>query len=265
MSMGEKLLTIAKRMRDVYGKGTVIGYTQGYDNGKSDGVEIGFTSGFNRGHDAGKKAQWDHFWDVNQQNGTRKNYQYAYVGTGFDFRNFYPKYDIVVEGAFNQAFALWNIDADRHKGSLKQRLDECGVRMDLSGSTNLLQVFLYSKFTELPAIALPPSVNNRQIFGQCSDLHTIEKLIVSEGTNFDECFKNTVSLENIEFQGVIGQNGLDLSDCTRLSRESLLSLLACLKDYAGTSSHTVTLGSKNLAKLTESEKEEAAAKGWRLV
>ena len=47
-----------------------------------------------------------------------------------------------------------------------------------------------------------------------------------------------------------------------------MSIINCLKDYStdtsGTS-HTVTLGTTNLAKLTDEQKAIATEKGWSLV
>lgn len=270
MSMGEKLVQITENMKNVYGRGYVGGFQEGekngYESGFSDGVKNGFDAGYNTGHQDGKKAQYDAFWDVNQKNGTRMNYQYAYVGSGFNFDNFYPKYDIAPIGAFNQAFALWNTSATAHKGSLKKRLESCGVTLDLSKATAMTQAFLRTWFTELPAIVLPGEVRNYQIFSDCIYLETIEKLIVTEKTGFDECFKGAAALKNIQFEGIIAHNGLDFSDCPLLTKESILSILDCLKDYSQTgTTHSVTLGSVNLSKLTENQKAIATQKGWRLV
>lgn len=269
MSIGEKLLTITEKTTDVYKKGCVVGYADGYadgyEAGKTEGIEQGRISGFDKGYTYGEQAQWNRFWDVNQQMGQRTNYQYAYVGTGFSFENFYPKYDIVPQAGFNQAFVLWNENEATQKDSLKARLDECGVKLDTSRATSLNQAFWRSFFTQLPAVNLIAGNKNTQVFAECPYLQSVEKVIVDEGSIFTDCFKGAVSLETVEFQGVIGQNGLNLSDSPLLTRQSILSLLNCLKNYAGTSTHTVTLGSTNLEKLTDGEIQSAAAKGWKLI
>jgi hypothetical protein len=72
-------------------------------------------------------------------------------------------------------------------------------------------------------------------------------------------------LENVTFEGTIGQNGLNFSWSINLSHDSLMSIINCLKDYSGTgTTKTVTLGATNLAKLTTAEKAVATQKGWTL-
>lgn len=271
MSVGEKLVTITENMTDIYGRAYVggfsegheVGYKIGYDKGVDIGTNGGFTVGYDKGSAAGKQSEYDLFWDANQKNGQRTNYQYAYLGNGFSFDNFYPKYDIAPKGAFNQAFALWNSDENVHKGNLAERLVHCGVKMDLSKATAMMQAFYRGYFTHLPAIHLPGGITNHQIFGDCVYLETVDKLIVDEKTVFSECFKGAVALENIQFEGVIGQNGLDFSACPLLRRESMLSAIGCLKDYSGTSgTYRIVFGAVNLAKLTEEEIKAATDKGW---
>lgn len=271
MRIGQKLVTITENMTDVYGRAYVGGFGEGweagqktgYDQGMEMGINSGFTHGYDRGMEAGKKEEYDRFWDANQKEGQRTNYQYAYLGNGFSFDNFYPKYDIAPTGAFSMAFALWNSDESVHKGDLAQRLKECGVKMDLSKTTGMMQAFYRGYFTHLPAIHLHSGVSNYQIFGNCIYLETVEKLIIDEETVFSECFMGASALTNVSFEGVIGQNGLDFSDCPLLSRESLLSAMECLKDHSGTGgTYRIVFGEENLAKLSEDEIKTATDKGW---
>ena len=95
-------------------------------------------------------------------------------------------------------------------------------------------------------------------------LHSIDKIIVSEKTVFINSFENLPALVNVIFEGVIAQNDLDLSGAPLLSYDSVKSVVDCLKDYAGASGHSVKLGSVNLNKLTQADREIAARKGWTL-
>ena len=264
MSMGEKLVQITENMRDVYGRGYVGGFQEGSETGYATGFSDGVKNGFDAGYNKGQEDKYDQFWNHNQAEGTRQVYQYAYVGDGFDFGNFYPKYDIRPIGLANHMFVNWN-NGDIHKDSLKKRLEECGVVLDTSQATNLTQAFFSSYFTELPEINLPAGSTTTRIFGNMPYLKAIVKLVAEEKTLFQNCFQSVPELETVLFSGVIGQNGLDLSGSPLLSQESLLSLIDCLKDYSGSSKeYSVTLGSENLAKLTESQKAVATQKGWRL-
>lgn len=217
-------------------------------------------------YDAGQSAERERFWDINQDYGNRVNYQNGYGGKGFNFDNFYPKYDVrSIDNSMSQCFATWQ--GEMCSGSLKQRFEECGVVLDTSKATSVNQMFYGSyRITEIPTIHLPAGVVNKQIFYMCYSLVTIEKVVVYEGTTYTNCFDGCDALENVTFDGVIGQNGLNFSDCPNLSYESIMSVINCLKDYTGTgTTHSVTFGKNNLAKLTDEDKAIATEKGWTLV
>jgi hypothetical protein len=79
------------------------------------------------------------------------------------------------------------------------------------------------------------------------------------GNNFGSC----TELQNLTIVGTIGQNGLDLHWSEKLTHDSLMSVINCLKDYSGTgTTHTVTLGATNLNKLDKDEIAIATQKGW---
>lgn len=126
------------------------------------------------------------------------------------------------------------------------------------------------------------------VFSGCTSLKSLEnhKITVEEGGVY--MFQNCKSLETlpmiwcymssvygllgmfdgctnlVNFGGLSGVNvKFDLSPCTKLSHESLLNVINNLENV--TSSTTLTLGSTNLAKLTDEEKAIATGKGWTLV
>ena len=55
---------------------------------------------------------------------------------------------------------------------------------------------------------------------------------------------------------------LDLSPCTNLTHDSIMVVINGLQTV--TETQTLTLGSTNLAKLTDEEKQIATDKGWTL-
>jgi hypothetical protein len=89
------------------------------------------------------------------------------------------------------------------------------------------------------------------------------KLVVHENLKYTNTFSNCPALTTLIIEGTIGQNGFDVSSCTKLSHDSLMSIINALK--SGVSGLTVTLGSANLAKLTDAEKAIATQKGWTLL
>lgn len=269
MAMGEKLLKIMKNSDSIYGSGYMagesnglkIGYQRGYDEAYPAGIQLGYRNGLQAGAEDERRA----FWKIFQQEGKRINYQTAFPGFGFDFNNFYPMFDIRPTQSCSTMFFGWN-RSETQKGSLKTRLYACNVELDTSQTTNLTQAFYNCHFTDIPTIVMPGGVATKWIFANNPYLTMIDRVIVEESTVFTNCFDGDAALEQVIFQGVIGQNGLDVSDCIHLNKYSLQSIVECLKDYSGSSTtHTVTLGAENLAKLTAQEIANAKAKGWKLV
>lgn len=260
-------------------------YNTGYTKGKTEGTEEGYASGYIEGEikgyqegygiqdqvienaneelikilsgtNTGGKNWYDTFWDAFQDYGNRKDYDQAFIM--WNDEAFKPKYDIIIKGYGAGAFRKSKIT------DLKGILEKLGVKLDTSENTTLLQMFQDSTITHIPEINATKSTNNNYTF-PIDSLLTIDKLIVSETTPYGSSTFMCKNLESIIFEGVIGQNGLDLSKCTKLSRESLISVINCLKDYSRTSTtYTCTLGTTNLAKLTDAEKVVATQKGWTL-
>ena len=71
-------------------------------------------------------------------------------------------------------------------------------------------------------------------FAYCTNLVTIEKLIVNENTPMTSWFGNgtdlssTIKLENLEIEGKIGQSGFKVSAQKKLTKASILSILKAL-------------------------------------
>jgi len=183
--------------------------------------------------DAGKQSEYDAFWDTFQQNGNRTNYNRAFFSetmaqSGWNDENYNPKYDIVTTSG---AQTFW-----------------CALITD----------------TKVP-ITLKDGCNANTMFGSCTKLVAIPKLIL-EGTvsSWANAFITCNALEEIEFEGVI-DNNIDFSPCQKLAYKSLMNIIEHLKDFSDTTTtRTLTLGTENLAKLTDTEKASATQKGWTL-
>jgi hypothetical protein len=145
-------------------------------------------------------------------------------GCWFGFENFYPTADIRPIGDASRLFYNWSTNWSTQTGSLKQRLEECGVVLDTSKATVLSNAFAYcgAIIKELPTIDCTGLTASTQVFRDGYDgLSTIEKVIVNENTTFDRWFYYT-NIKNITFEGVIGQN-LDISYKEQNSKKSWLS------------------------------------------
>lgn len=93
---------------------------------------------------------------------------------------------------------------------------------------------------------------------------------MSKITNTSSWFSGCYKLENLQF-GYNIKYSFSLSNSSKLSVDSLLSVLNGLYDYVGkgesvpsSSYGKLTLGSTNLAKLSDGQKAIATAKGWTL-
>jgi hypothetical protein len=192
-------------------------------------------------YDAGKKAEYDRFWDRWQSNGERTDYKMmngTFNGKYFGFSNFYPKYDIKPVGDASFLFYAWENASGDSVGSLKQRLEDCGVVLDTSKATSLTNAFAYSRFTEIPIIDCTGlSGGSTNVFASAyGNLKSIEKIIVNETVTFTKWFNSTNPLE-VRFEGTIGQD-LDLSyqsykaTDSRLSKASIESIVNCLSNTA---------------------------------
>lgn len=197
-------------------------------------------------YEAGKQAQYDEFWDMYQANGNRTEYSTAFVGNGFNFDNFYPKYDIKPVGNAERMFYAWENKSlpnqTNQKGSLKARLEECGVVLDTSKVTYFSHMFNYGRFTELPTIDMTSARDTSGVFSNSwGALEYIEKVIVIETTPFSNCFNYSLGIIQVIFEGTIGQNGLNLSWSTKLNKASITSIINCLSTTTSGLSVTLSL------------------------
>ena len=195
---------------------------------------------YEKGIEKGKKDEYDKFWDNFQNYGKRTKYSHAFTGYGWNTYNFYPKYDIKPnEGTY--IFRAWEHSSSDYKFSLKQRLEECGVKLDTSNVKAFDSTFSYnSEFTEIPTIDLTSATSISNLFTWTyGALKTIEKLVVNENTPMGGWFWNSLGVENITIEGTIGKSGFNISPCTKLSGQSIVSIIEALSDT--TSGLTVTL------------------------
>ncbi len=145
--------------------------------------------------EAGKKAEYNLFWDIFQLNGERRWYWGAFAGPGWTDKTFKPKYPIIMQGT-------------------------CGY------------CFRTSQITHIPRIELLET-KVLQIFYDASKVHTIDCFALPNGSvSFTNTFSNCINLENITIEGEIGGNGFDVKQSTKLTHDSLMSIINALKDFS---------------------------------
>ncbi len=117
-----------------------------------------------------------------------------------------------------------------------------------------------TKLEEIGQLDTSKVTNMSNMFYNCSSLITIPPLDVSSVTNFNSVFYNCSKLESILMTGM--KATFTISYSTKLTREALVTILNNLATV--TSTQKLTMGSTNLAKLTDEDKAIATNKGWTL-
>ena len=124
------------------------------------------------------------------------------------------------------------------------------------------------RFHESYTITTNPALNTSRdtsilrTFDNCLKLKSLPELDFSNVTDTTWSFNSCSSLTDLG--GFIGLKvGIDLSACTALTHDSLMNVINKAADVTA-SPATLTLGSTNLAKLSDEEKAIATNKGWTL-
>jgi len=229
MSIAEKLTTVAENVPKVY--------------------------------EAGQKTEYDRFWDSYVPANDTVYGAYRFAGQGWNDNTFKPNKNIVVNATATGFF----------RQSVIANLKEClgQYSLDLSKTEKASACFGYMEWlTVVPKIDLSSMTTSTYLFQDDKRLKTIEELTVSEKTTYTgaSSFANCTALTRLIMTGTLATNGLDLHWSTLLDKESLLSIINVMQDKSSVGgTWTVTLGSENLAKLTDAEKAIATQKGWTLV
>lgn len=192
-----------------------------------------FTSSYDKGYADGKQAEYDAFWDAFQDNGKRTNYHYAF--RYWDENILRPKYDIKPVGSCPSIFRDVKGITD-----FEQWQKDCGIVVDFSQVTHISDGFGTSSFERFGVLNFSKVANMDWCFNG-SKARTIEKIICPTGGSpvYTGAFNNATNLEEIRLQGVIRSNGLDFKSSTKLSADSITSIINALSDE--TSGLTLTL------------------------
>lgn len=116
-----------------------------------------------------------------------------------------------------------------------------------------------SSLTEFSALDLSNGTNFFQAWEYCSSLTSMPALDLSKGTDFSNAWWACNKLTNLGGFGAIKES-IDLHYCP-LTAESIMNVI---NQAATVTGKTMTLGSDNLAKLSDEQKAVATSKGWTL-
>ena len=225
MSIADKLTTIAENIPKVY------------DKGKAD-VEL-------------------KFWEMLTDNGNRIHFQYAFGSS--DYTGYSYVKPIKIKGNAQRIF--YNYSGTEYPKNIDFS------EIDTSKAYNSEYYSMWFRYgtniTTVPDMGIPALPGYPDMYANMPNLHTIVIVRSNENTMFTGTFASCPKLENITFEGTIGQN-ISFSGCNELTHDTLVHIIEHLKDYGETATHTLTIGSTNLAKLSDTEKAIATQKGWTL-
>lgn len=227
--------------------GRVAGYEDGHGTGRSEGYTEGFDQGYSLGHDDGcYKAESD-FWDIVQRSGARTNYEQAFAY--WDAEYLRPKYKIIPQNTrtMNMFGNMRNL-----KKIEKEFFDfSQASTSDTSSTQGNYTVFRGCNSLETIEDIGMPAGYYYQTYNYCPELETIEVIRSNETTMYSSTFDKSPKIKNITIEGVIGQNGFNVSVCKNLTKKSIISIVSALSETL-TATKTITLPSAAVNKYFKS-------------
>ena len=146
--------------------------------------------------------------------------------------------------------------------STAQSFEGCWQPSDTKNVTDMEYMFYgCSKLTTIPQLDTSKVTYMSNTFSDCSSLTTIPQLDASNVMYTRYMLYNCSSLTAIHMINI--NANLDISSSTKFTREALVEIIGNLKAQTS-GSKTLTMGSTNLAKLTDEDKAVATGKGWTL-
>jgi surface protein len=133
--------------------------------------------------------------------------------------------------------------------------------LDTSNVTNMSGMFnACYHLQSIPELNTNNVTDMSSMFYSCRSLQTIPELNTSNVTNMGSMFQTCSSLQRIHILNPAVS--FSISSSNMFQREDLLTILNNLATV--TTTQTLTMGSTNLAKLTDADKLIATEKGWTL-
>ena len=182
----------------------ITGTIPNYYGAITEGAVEGAQAKYEEGVADGKQEQYDAFMDAFQSNGNRRYYAFAFWSY-WRYDLFPAKYTILVGSA-----------AAGHQ----------------------MMAYNYSIVDVLVDIVVTEAEPGNELFAYSAMLKTLKKISVIDSVKFAGWFSGCTSLVNLTIEGVIGQNGFNVS-WSPLSKASIISVINALSST--TTGLTVTL------------------------
>lgn len=185
-------------------------------------------------YDAGVAKCWDDFWEQFQDGGNRTGYDYAFRRWRAEYIR--PKYKVVPTGT-NNTYFFENCRNLKIVESAYFDMSQMLIGNGVYDEHDCVFRYCY-ELLEVEDIGMK-SGGYEQTWRYCEKLKKIAVMRVNTESTFRHVFTDCYALEDITIDGVIGQNGLDLHWSTKLTADSIRSLINALS--AETTGLTVTL------------------------
>jgi len=248
MTMEEKLTVIAQNQQRVYDAGIAKGQ---------------FLGEYGGGYTDGKQAEYDRFWDAYQINGTRTTCQGAFAGSGWNSETLKPKYSVKPKTAA-QMFAYCNMHSDQDVLDLTEVFDKRGLTLDFSNCTDFQQMFYQAKIAKVGTIDCSQAETTNGILNIFNSTYLTEVgcFIPPPLAMAPACFQ--ANLETFIVDGEITKS-MNLSRCSKLTAESVDSIIINLADLCDLETQTLTLHATVGAALEDWQKAGMTTLNWTLV
>lgn len=196
--------------------------------------QAGYEMGYSSGHSDGYAQSEDDFWDIVQRSGARTSYEQAFAY--WDAEYLRPKYKIILQNTrtmnmFGNMSKLKKIEKEFFDFSQASTSDTASTQ----GNYTVFRACVSLQTIE--DIGMPAGYYY-QTYNYCPELETIEVIRSNETTMYSSTFDKSPKIKNITIEGVIGQNGFNVSVCKNLTKESIISIVSALSTTASGKSIT---------------------------
>lgn len=178
--------------------------------------------------------------------------------TGENIQGIIDSYNIEYQYAFNKCSNLEEVTID-----IGSTLEGKSTNIDLNRTFANIKA-PEGRTTPLTITFLNADADVRRDFVYCFSstdvIESIPAVNCTKAQGLDTAFKGCTNLKELKFYNIT--TNIDLSDCTKMTRDALVEVLNNLATV--TETRTCTLGPNNLSKLNDFDKALATGKGWRL-
>ena len=139
------------------------------------------------------------------------------------------------------------------------------VNVTIPNSVEIIRGYVFTNCTSLINVTIPNNVKSigGYMFNGCTSLVSVT---IPNSVRFigGYMFNGCTNLTSVTLGDGFNCNGLDLSVSTKYSVDTLVAMLTALADRTGQTAYTLTLGTTNLAKLSDDQRAIATDKNWTL-